>query len=167
MKTKDEALGIPNARLLSAIYFSLLAIILTIAIDTSIYLLGIEQLLPVAQEILLSVMISALFGALFGERIVHSTKPFYMHVFFWAVLMVILALPIYNIGFLFLFKEHHHLVFTHTTLTQLGYLYLLIMVYSFLLIGVWLAIVAGFAAVFLRGYLVYYIMHSLNRAPPS
>ncbi len=32
--------------------------------------------------------------------------------------------------------------------------------YSFALVGVWLAIAAGFAAMYLRGHLVYDILHS-------
>ena len=163
MKTQDEALEISNPRLLSAIYFSLLAIIATIVLDTTLYALGIEQLLPFAKAILLAVVIAACFGALFGERIVHSAKPYYQHVFFWAFFMVIAALPVYNLGFLYLLKENHANLFAHATLKNLMHLYLLVLAYSFILTGVWLAIVAGLAAIYLRGHLVYYILQSINK----
>lgn len=161
MKTKDKALEISNPRLLAAVYFSLLAIIATIAIDTALYALGIGQLLPISNELFLAVIIAACFGALFGKRIVLSEKPFHQHVFFWAFLMVITALPFYTLGFLYLMREHHSEVLAHSSLSNVMYLYLFVLVYSFILVGVWLAIVAGFAAIYLREYLVYYILESL------
>ena len=161
MKTQDEALTISNPRLLAAVYFSLLAVIATIAIDTVFYALGVEQLLPISKEIFLAVVVAAFFGALFGERIVHSEKPYYRHVFFWAFFMVIAALPVYNIGFIFLMRETHAPLFAHASLTHIMYLYLFVLVYSFILAGVWLAIAAGLAAMYLRGYLEYYILQSL------
>ena len=72
MDTKDEVFSISNPRLLSAVYFSLLAIIVTIAIDMVVYALGIKQFLPVATEIFLGVIVAACFGALFGKLIVYS-----------------------------------------------------------------------------------------------
>ena len=41
------------------------------------------------------------------------------------------------------------------------YLYLFVLAYSFILAGIWLAIAAGLAAMYLRGYLEYYILQSL------
>ena len=161
MKTQDEALTLSNPRLLSAVYFSLLAIIATIAIDTVLYNLGVEQLLPISEEIFLAVIVAALFGALFGERIVHSERPYRKHVFFWAFFMVIAALPVYNLGFISLLRSNHASLFNHASLTHVMYLYLLILVYSFVLAGIWLAIAAGLAALYLRGYLEYYILQSL------
>jgi hypothetical protein len=163
MKTQDEALTISNPRLLSAVYFSLLAVIATIFIDTVLYLLGVEQLLPIAQEIFLAVVVAAVFGALFGERIVHSEAPYAKHVFFWAFLMVITAIPIYTAGFFYLMKENHSTLFMNASFTQLIYIYLFVLLYSFILAGLWLAIVAGFAALYLRAYLVYYIVQSLHQ----
>lgn len=162
MDAKDKALDVSNPRLIAAVYFSLLAIIATIAIDTALYALGVSQLLPISKEIFLAVIVAACFGALFGERIVHSEKPFHQHVFLWAFLMVICAVPIYALGFLYLIREHHGEIFTHSTLSNLMYLYLFVLVYSFILVGIWLAIVAGFAAIYLREYIVYYILDSLS-----
>lgn len=163
MKPQDEALTISNPRLLSAVYFSLLAVIATIFIDTVLYLLGVEQLLPIAQAIFLSVIVAAVFGALFGKRIVHSEAPYAKHVFFWAVLMVITAIPVYTAGFVYLMEENHSTLFINASLSQFIYIYLFILLYSFILAGLWLAIVAGVAAIYLRSYLVYYILQSLNQ----
>ncbi len=164
-KQTDEALSISNPRLLVAVYFSLLAIVATIIIDTLLYAIGFEQILPISKAIFLAVIVAACFGALFGKRILYSEKPYRRHVFFWAFLMVIAALPIYNFGFIFLLKENHASLFTHATIGHLVYLYLFVLLYSFILAGVWLAIVAGLAAVYLRGHIVYYILQSQNQRP--
>lgn len=161
MTKHDEALTLSNPRLLAAVYFSLLAIIATLAIDTALYILGVEQFLPISKEIFLAVIVAASFGALFGKRIVHSQQPYRKHVFFWAFLMVIAALPVYNLGFIYLLKETHASLFAEATLTHIIYLYLFVLGYSFILAGVWLAILAGLAALYLRGYLEYYILQSL------
>ena len=159
----DEALSISNPRLLSAAYFSLLAIIVTVVIDSIMYALGFEQIISSFEAILLAVVVAALYGALFGERIVHSKQPYRRHAFFWAFLMVILAIPVYDLGFLWLTKHAHSDIFRNATATHWFYFYLLILLYSFILAGLWVAILAGFAAIFLRGSLVYYLMHSLSQ----
>ncbi len=160
MKTQDEALAISNPRLLSAVYFGLLSIIATIALDTALYALGVEKLLPIAKATFLAVVVAACFGALFGKRIVLSRKPYYQHVFLWAFIMVLSGLPVYSMGFLYFLKDMHADWFTPVTLTHLVFLYLLVLAYGFILVGVWLAVIAGFAAMYLRGYLVYYILQS-------
>jgi len=162
MIIQDEALTISNPRLLYAVYFSLLAIVATLVIDSILYALGMEQIVPTFKAILLAAIIAACFGALFGARIVYSEKPYRKHAFFWAFLMVIVALPVYNIGLLFLLKEQNATLFANATLARLLYLYLFVLVYSFIIAGVWFAIVAGIAAVYLRSHLVYYILHSLS-----
>lgn len=163
MDTKDEALLIPNPRLLAAAYFALLAIIMTIAIDTLMYALGMEELLPIAKAILLAAVIAGIFGALFGKRIIHSEKPYHMHVFLWAFLMVLVALPFYNLGFIYFLREDHAVLFEHANFMHLVYLYLFVLLYGFILAGMWIAIIAGLAALYLRTHLVYHLMHSLNQ----
>ena len=162
---QDEALTISNPRLIAAVYFGMLAIVANIVIDTLLYAIGIEQLLPISKAILLATVVAASFGALFGERIVHSKVPYKKHVFYWAFLMVILALPIYNFGLLFLLKENHADLFAHADWIRLIYLYLFVLVYSFILAGIWLAIIAGLAAIYLRGHVVYYILKSHYKKP--
>ena len=165
----EDVLTLSNPRLLSAVYFSLLAIIVTIFIDTVIYALGVNQLVPVFQGILLAVIVAALFGALFGEAIVHSQQPYGKKVFWLAFLMVIIALPVYDLGFLFLFQHHHGDALGSVSVKQSLYLYVLILFYSFILVGLWLAILAGAAALFLRGKLVNYLVNQTryeNRKSP-
>lgn len=158
---EDEVLSISNPRMISAIYFSALAIIASIIIDTVLYVLGVRQLLPIHQSIFLAVVVAAVFGALFGKKIVHSPRPYWKHTFWSAFLMVLLALPFYNLGFIYLFQQHHDAVFSGASFKHLFYLYWITLVYSFILAGAWLALLAGLAAVYLRARLVHYLLLAL------
>ena len=165
MKKKDQALEISNPRLLTAVYYGLLAIIATIALDTFLFALGIEKILPIFKAILLAVVVAACGGALFGERIVHCKKPYRYRVFLSGFFMVILALPLYDIGLVYLLKEYHPMPFAHASLNDLLELYLFVLIYSFIMAGLWLAILSGIAAIYLRGHVVYYILQSTYQRP--
>ncbi|KTD31305.1 MULTISPECIES: hypothetical protein [Legionella] len=163
MKNNDEALSISNPRLLSAVYFGLLAIVATVIFDVIFYAVGVEQILPTFQAILLAVVLASCFGALFGERIIYCQKPYRRRAFLWGFLMVLAALPIYALIFFYLFKEHHPQAFADLGVGNLFITYLFILLYSFLVAGLWLAIAAGIAAMYLRGHLVYDILHSKSQ----
>ncbi|MFW2570451.1 hypothetical protein [Legionella sp. 29fVS95] len=163
MNHEDEALTISNPRLLSAVYFALLAVIATVIIDLFFYSIGLERLLPTFQAILLAVIVAACFGALFGERIVHCPQPYRRKTFLWGFLMVIVALPFYDLGFIYLLRGSYSHSFEGSTFSNLAVMYLFVLLYSFILAGLWLAIAAGFAAMYLRGHLVYDILHSKNQ----
>lgn len=159
---EDNALTLSNPRLLTALYFALLAVIATCIIDTALFLLGAEQFLPLFKAILLAVIVAGCFGALFGKRIVHCHKPYRRKAFLYGCLMVLVALPFYVLGF-FLLQENPALSSANMNLTELIANYLFILFYSFIIAGLWLAIAAGFAAMYLRGHLVYDILHSKYR----
>lgn len=163
MEKQDQALTLSNPRLLSVIYFTLLAVITTFFIDFILYSLGIDPLLPVFKKLFLSIMVAAFFSALFGERLIHCEKPYRLKVFLWGFLMAILAVPLYNLGFVYFLHSDQHSLLVHATLSDLWYIYLNVLVYSFLFIGIWIAIGAGLAAIYLRGYLVYYLLESQYR----
>lgn len=163
MTKPDEALTLSNPRLLSAVYFGLLSIIFTFILHTFLATtLGIKQLLPIFQAILLAVGVSSIFGALFGERIVHCQKPYLRHAFYWGCLMTLLALPIYDIGFVYLYSYNHPALLAQASWSQMVMLYLFIVLDSFILIGLWLMLLTGLAAMYLRGVLVYYFLRALN-----
>lgn len=160
MNHEDEALSISNPRLIAAIYFGVLAIIAATIIDSLLYAMGIEQMLPTFATVIWAAIIALCFGALFGKRIIHCARPFRRKAFLWGFLMVLLALPVYDLGFLYLLKINHAHSFAGATAGQLFISYWLILLYSLLLAGFWLALAAGFAALYLRGHLVYDILHS-------
>lgn len=163
MKNNDPAITPPNARLLSAVYFGLLAVIATIIIDCVLYSLGVVQIIPFFKAIILAVIIAAIFGAIFGERIVHAHEPYRKHAFFWGFLMVIIGLPFYCVGLVYLLHESRPELFIDTSWGHLLHFYLFILAYSFILAGLWLAIIAGIAAVYLRSYLVYHLFTALYK----
>lgn len=154
---------ISHPRLLSAIYFCLLAVIATIVIDCVVYALGVSQFVPLSQALLWAVVVSAGFGALFGKKIIQSTFPYRKKAFLGAFLMVLSALPVYDAGFVLLFYIDNPLMFGDDFFFQLTSFYLFVLWFSLILAGIWLAIAAGFAALFLRGFLAYHLMHSLSR----
>jgi hypothetical protein len=162
MRDQDLALSISNPRLISAIYFTLLTVVLTLAIDAILYAYGINQYIPIYQLTCLGVVIAALSGALFGERIVHCETHFLRTAFLWAVLMTLLALVFYDMGFLYLLHLNNPKAFALSSFTTTLHLYLLLLIYSFILVGWWLAILFGLTAMYLRGFLVYYLLRSQN-----
>lgn len=99
MRKDDEALSISNPRLLSAVYFGLLSIVATVIFDAIFYAFGVTQLLPAFQAILLAVIMASCFGALFGQRIIRTQKPYRRRAFLWGFVMVLAALPIYALIF--------------------------------------------------------------------
>ncbi|MCC5791676.1 MAG: hypothetical protein JJT82_03595 [Legionellaceae bacterium] len=160
MTRKDEALNMPNARLLSAVYFGLLAVVATIIIDTLLYLMGVGELIPTFKAVVLATLIAVIAGAIFGKKIIYSKRPYQKTAFKWGFLMVLVALPFYDFGFMWVIQHHHPESFSTASLANWLLLYVILLVYSFVLAGFWLAIAAGFAAIYLRGRLVYDIMHS-------
>jgi len=107
MSKKDLAMQITNARLISCVYFALLAVVATIIIDTFLYILGVDELIPTFWAVILATIIAAIFGALFGEKIIHVEKKYLSNSFKWGFLMVLAALPVYDLGFFFLIQHHH------------------------------------------------------------
>ncbi|GGI89403.1 hypothetical protein [Legionella impletisoli] len=158
---KDEALTINHPRLLSAIYFALLAVIANIVVDSILYSIGVQQLLPFFQALILAAVIAGAFGALFGKPIIHCPKPYKTKVFLWGFLMVITALPVHTLGFLYFFSGTQPHLFDGASLMDLIEMYLLVLFYSFILIGFWLGLLAGAAAIYLRGRLAYHMLNAL------
>jgi len=162
MNDEDQALKVSNVRLVSAVYFGLLAIIGTIFIDTILYLLGLAKILPIFKSILLSFILAACFGALFANKITHCKKPYKLKAFGYGFLMVMLILPIYNLGILLMMYQEHTQMFASASFIQMVYVYLIYLFFIFILAGLWMAIAAGLAAIYLRSRLVYDILHSQN-----
>ncbi|KTD23617.1 Uncharacterised protein [Legionella lansingensis] len=163
MSHDDQALTISNPRLLAAVYFALLAVIATCVIDRILYFIGVQQFLPLFKAILLAVVVASCFGALFGEKIIYSKRPYRRKAFLWGFIMVIAALPVYDLGFLLLSDDRLGNSFQGGNPQQMVLIYLFVLIYSFIIAGLWLGIAAGFAAMYLRGHLVYDILHSKNQ----
>lgn len=161
---KDEAVVLPNARIFATVYFTLLAILATIAVNALFYLVGTTQFIPFYQSMLLSVGLSAFFGAIFGERIIHCEAPYHRKVFWLGFGMVFAAMPFYVLGFLFLWlRQEHNALYYANSASDIIKLYFFMMFYCVILSTIWMALAAGLAAQYLRGYLVYYALHTDKR----
>lgn len=160
MNHQDEAVSLSNPRIIAAVYFGVLSVMFTLAFDAILYAFGINQFLPLYQATILADIIAVSFGALFAEKIVHSQGAYLKKSFFWAVLMTITAIPIYDVGLFCLLALNNPGALINIGFKGFLGFYLAILAYSFILCGWWLALVAGFAAMYLRGCIIYYILRS-------
>jgi hypothetical protein len=156
----DRALKIVNARILCGVYYGLLAVVFTLTLDATLYYLGFNQFIPLFAGALLAMFIATIFGMLFGEAIIHAKYPFKKHVFTLGFIKTLIALPFYDLGFLWFYLQAHPDVMHALTWSNFFPLYFKVIFFSLILIGVWLAILSGLAALYLRYYLVYYIYDS-------
>lgn len=159
---KDRALKIGNARMLCGMYFALLAVVFTLCLDASLYALGINQMIPLFAGTLVAMFIAWIFGFIFGERIIHAKSPYKARVFGLGFVKTFCALPFYCLGFLVFYLQANPGLWASLNFGGLLHLYLKIIVFSASLIGIWLAILSGLAALYLRAILVYYIYDSAD-----
>lgn len=158
----DRALKIDNARILTGVYFGLLAVVFTLVLDATIYFLGFAQFIPLFEGTLLAMFIASVFGMLFGEKIVHSKPPFKKKAFYWGFIKTLCALPFYCLGFMFFYFSHNPDLAADMSWSAIFWFYLKIVAESYILIGFWLAILSGLAAMYLRSKIVYYIYDSAD-----
>ena len=160
MKDEDIALTISNPRLIAAIYFGLLSVVGTILVNAFLSLLGIEELIPVFEAIILGVVVAGCTGAIFGEHIIHCKKPYKGKAFWLGFIMVIASLPVFDLGLVFFIVKENSCTLPMYQLHSTVYFYFGVLAYSYVLFGVLLAIASGLAAMYLRGKLVYDILHT-------
>lgn len=149
----DEKIISP--RTFGGLYFSFLSLIATIFIQLTIYASGFKHYAPFLFTLLWGFLIAFLFGALFGKAIIKTQAPFKLKSFGLGVLLFLCALPFYAFGLMFIVKHYHGDVFivADTFRAHLAF-YLYILIFNFFLIGSWLSILCGLAALFLRTKLI-------------
>lgn len=163
MKKQDPALSFSHPRELTAIYFALLSIVGTILINAFLTSIGVEQIIPIFKAVILGIIVAACSGAIFGESIVHCKKPYKTKTFWLGFIMVIASLPVFALGLLLLMEEANDKLFSVAKFHDMVYFYLVILAYSYILFGFVLAILSGLAAMYLRGQLVYDILHTQEK----
>jgi hypothetical protein len=156
----DRALKIQNARILCGIYFGLLSVVFTLTLDAALYFLGFNQLIPLFAGTLLAMCIATTFGILFGKKIIYSPYPFKKRVFFLGFLKTLCALPFYDLGFVWFYLEAHPDFWQTLSWSSFLPFYGKVIYFSIILVGIWLAVLSGLAALYLRSVLVYYIYDS-------
>lgn len=163
MSKHDPACTVSNPRLLAAIYFGLLSVVGTLLIDAFLTSVGFEHVVPVFQAVVLGMIIASGTGALFGEQIIHCKKPYKAKTFFLGFIMVIASLPVFALGLMLLMERADPDLYSMAKFHDMVYIYLVILAYCYILFGIVLAIASGFAAMYLRGRLVYDILNSRSQ----
>lgn len=160
MDKHDQALDFAWPRLLGGIYFGLLSVVGTILINALLVSIGIQEIIPLFQAILLGMVVASATGALFGDRIIHCPKPYKLTTFWIGFMMVMLSLPVFDLGILLFLKEDATVIFPLRSIHEAIVSYFTVVAYSYLLFGVFLAVGAGIAAMYLRGQMVYDILYT-------
>ena len=155
MENQDPALTCSNPRLIAAIYFGLLSVVGTILINALLSSLGIKEIIPLFEAIIIGMIVASCTGAICGEQIVHCRKPYKTRVFIIGFLMVIASLPVFDLGLVFFIKQENVSFLSVAQMQNLIYFYLVVLAYSYVMFGIALAVGAGLAAMYLRGQLVY------------
>lgn len=138
-----------SVRTISAFYYTVLSILATSLVQIILFIFGMSDLLPLLMSYLLALPIAWLSGLLFAKKIIYA--PSKLKCFLYGMLIILFSLPLYDLCLLFLLQS------VHPSMYNLGHglqdsliLLLLIIIYSFILIGSWLIFLSGFAALFLR-----------------
>ena len=131
----DRALKLRNARILTGVYFGLLAVVFTLSLDATLFFLGFKQLIPLFEGTLLAMLIASVIGFIFGEKIIHAKHPYGKTVFYWGFLTTLCAIPFYSLGFLMFYLDTNSAFALTLNFHSLIDLYAKILVESFLLIG--------------------------------
>jgi hypothetical protein len=163
MKKNDPALSLSNPRLLAAAYYGLLSVVGTILIDVLLTSLGIMEVIPLFRTIILGMVVASVTGAIFGELIVHCPEPYKVKTFSLGFLMVLISLPFFDLGMMFFMEEVEKPIARITNFHDFILTYLAVLGYSYLLFGFLLAIAAGLASMYLRGFFIYQILHTDKR----
>jgi hypothetical protein len=160
MKKRDPALSFEYSGLIGAIYFGLLSVVGTVLTNAFLSLLGIEQMVPLFVAVLLGMAVSSIMGALFGKYIIQCKYPYYAKTFLIGFAMVMISLPIFDLGIVLFMKESYKSLFASSQFHDLVPFYFIVLGYSYVLFGFALGIGSGLAAMFLRGRLVYDALHT-------
>lgn len=160
MSREDPAVKFSNPRLLAAIYFGLLSVVGTILTNAFLSSIGIEEIIPVFQAIILGMAVASATGALFGEKIIHCKKPYKLKTFLIGFFMVIGSLPVFDLGLLYFMEKSNTVLFSIVKFHDIAISYFIVLGYSYILFGFILAIGSGLASMYLRGQLVYDVLYS-------
>jgi uncharacterized membrane protein len=116
-------------------------------------LIGLTELLPLKESLLLTSLLALILGYSKHSIILntnHSTK----HAFFVGISLFLLLLPFFDIGALFMMKNQFNGTDNfHAAWSEYFTLYFFILIYSFIFIGSWLSIISGVLFVAFNRYI--------------
>ena len=162
----------PKARKFSGIYYAIISILVTLVVQSTLYLFKASGLIPFFQGLLLALITAYVSGAIFGKRIAKTAPPYKLKCFLWGVLVIIVALPFYSLGLTYLFQLNHpSAILSNSKLSEFSALYLAILSYCAVL-GLFLSILSGIAAIYFRdklypGYLMFIEKQNSKQLAPN
>ncbi len=159
---QDVDLNVSNFRVITAAFFGIMAVVMTFFVDSVLYYLGVSEILPIFKSVLLAAVVASIFAALFAGKIFRCDISHKRCIFGWGFFMTIIGLPFYNLGLVMLMYFENPEAYSDAPLYMLFHVYLFTFTTIFILVGLWLAIIAGFLAIYLRKKLAPDIMHSEN-----
>lgn len=135
-----------NPRPYAAFYFAVFAAIFNLTAKWLLFVFKASILLPLYSSTMLAVLLGAVFGHLFGKKLVgHKTT---LNLFFIGTLIALAMIPFYSLGLQLIYYFHNHAMYLQLHHWQ-DYLVLYgVMVLFFTLVaGIWLILLTGIAAV--------------------
>lgn len=149
----------PNVRLLAAVYFAFFAVLFTLVVKYFLFILKMGSLLPFFSCLILSLLLGAFFGGLFGLRLAKPDST--GKIFGWGMLFAVVIIPFYSLGLQIIYYFHNHTMYNNLHQWQDYFvLYGVLVVFFTLVAGIWLIPLSGFAALhfnrhILPGYNTY------------
>ncbi len=146
---------IETPRALAAVYFTFLCFWMNVIIQLTLTVFTVKTMVPVWLTFVIALPTIAIFGAIFGKKIINTKPPYKIKCFFLGVLLFCLSLIVFDAILLLLIKPYQFGLYVFTIKTnKYVVIYLYLLIYSFILLGSWLAILTGLAAIYLRDKMV-------------
>lgn len=140
-----------SPRIIAAIFYTIISLLATILVQLMLHGFGMGELIPWHYSLLLTPPIAWCSAWCFGRLIIFGKSRRKLLCFFWGVCVVLVSLPLYDLCLLFLLRHIHPSMYrAGESLAAYFQLYLMMVCYSLILIGSWLALLSGFAALYLR-----------------
>ena len=159
----DLSTTVSNPRLIAACYFCLLSLIVIFFLDSLFALkLYLVAALPTSYALLWGGATAAIFGALFGKSIIYAKQPYFLKTFLLGFFLIFAAMPLYDLGVMIIVHFIDPTFLNQPTLAHAFATYCVVLYYSYIYFGIWFAVLSGVAAMYLRGFLVYYCISSTD-----
>lgn len=141
-----------SIRIKASAYASLLAIIATLFTFLFFNLIGLKDMLPFYQSLVMAILTAALVGGLLGRSLLYPKTLF--KGFLTGMLLILLSLPIFDLSALYFMLDYFKGTDAlHHYLKEYALLYEVILIYSLIFVGSWLAVLCGLTNVCLQRYI--------------
>jgi len=138
-----------SIRIKASAYASLLAIVAMVLAFTFFSLIGLKDMLPFYKSLVMAMLTAALVGGLLGRSLLYPKTL--VKGFLTGALLILLSLPIFDLSALYFMLDYFKGTDAlHHYLKEYALLYEVILIYSLIFVGSWLAILCGLTNVCLQ-----------------